>query len=260
MIVAKLAVLVCASVAAGAVNAVAGGGSLLSFPAAVAFGLSPMVANATNSIAQTPGSIASAFGYRRELARDRHVLAVLLPPAFVGGLLGSILLLVTPQKLFDAIVPLLVLFATLLLLYQNLRGRAAPAPGADQRWMLPQSTRVAVLLQLLVGIYGGYFGAGMGIMMLAILDRMGGADIHAMNGVKSVLGVAINATASVVFLVAGAIDYRAGLIMAAGTIVGGMLGAAGARRVKPVYVRWGVVAIGLTLSAALGWHTWVAQG
>jgi uncharacterized membrane protein YfcA len=259
MTLQSVAILAAASAVAGVVNSVAGGGSLISFPAAVAFvpGHVQLIANATNSVALTPGSVAAAFAYRRELRRDWAALRVLLPPALVGGLVGSILLLHTPPSLFDAIVPLLVLFATGLLLYQNLRRRPAALESAEGGpWVLPESTAVAVVLQFLVGVYGGYFGAGMGIMMLAILDRLGGADIHAMNGVKSLLAASINAIAAVAFVVAGTVDYRAALIMAVGAIVGGMLGAAGARRVKPVYVRWGVVAIGLSLSAILACRRW----
>ena len=246
------------SAAAGVVNAIAGGGSLISFPAAVAFGLSPLVANATNAVALTPGSIASAFAYRRELSRDRAALRVLLPPAFLGGLVGSILLLVTPQAVFDTIVPFLVLFATGLLLRQNLRRRPAAEAGPGGGWVLPSNTGVAVALQFFVGVYGGYFGAGMGIMMLAILERLGGVDIHGMNGIKSVLAAAINAIAAVAFVIAHAVDYRVALIMAVGAVLGGALGASGARRVKPVYVRWGVVAIGFGLSAVLAWRRWGA--
>jgi uncharacterized membrane protein YfcA len=260
MTLTELAALALAAVAAGAVNSVAGGGSLISFPAAVAFGLSPLVANATNAVALTPGAVASAFGYRRELARDRDALRVLLPPAFAGGLVGSILLLITPQAVFDTIVPLLVLFATVLLIMQNLR-RRPPAPegaaGAEGgRWVLPESTAFAVVLQFFVGVYGGYFGAGMGIMMLAILGRLGGTDIHGMNGIKNLLGAAINAIAAVAFVIARAVDYRVALVMAVGAILGGFVGASAARRIKPVYVRWGVVAIGVGLSAALAWRRW----
>lgn len=251
-----VALLALSSAAAGVVNSVAGGGSLISFPAAVAFGLPPLAANATNAVALTPGSIASAFAYRRELSRDRAALRVLLPPAFAGGLLGSLLLLLTPQSVFDTIVPLLVLFATGLLLWQNLRRRPDADAAAGGRWVLPTSTGVAVVLQFLVGVYGGYFGAGMGIMMLAILDRLGGVDIHGMNGIKSVLGAAINAIAAVAFVIARAVDYRAALIMAVGAVLGGLVGAAVARKVKPVYVRWGVVAIGLWLTAMLAWRRW----
>jgi uncharacterized membrane protein YfcA len=252
---AALAALVFASVIAGAVNSVAGGGSLISFPAAVAFGLPSLVANATNSVALTPGCVAAAFAYRRELTRDRAALRVLLPPAFAGGLVGSILLLVTSQSTFDTIVPFLVLFATALLLFQNLR-RAPATRGEGSAWVLPASTGAAVVMQFFVGVYGGYFGAGMGIMMLAILDRLGGVDIHGMNGVKSLLAAAINAIAAIAFMAAHAVDYRVAAIMAAGAIVGGTLGASAARRVKPAVVRWLVVAIGLTLSAILARRRW----
>ena len=256
MTLIQVALLAGASAAAGVVNAVAGGGSLLSFPAAVAFGLPPLIANATNAVALTPGSVASAFAYRRELSRDRDALRVLLPSAFAGGLAGSILLLVTPAAIFDTIVPLLVLFATALLLFQNLRPRRPADAQPGGRWILPRSTGFAVVLQFFVGVYGGYFGAGMGIMMLAILDRLGGADIHGMNGVKSVLSAGINAVATIAFVVAHKVDYLAALIMAVGAIAGGLAGASWARRLKPVYVRWGVVGIGLTLSAVLAWRRW----
>lgn len=235
---------------AGAVNAVAGGGSLVSFPAAVAFGLTPLVANATNAVALTPGSIASAFAYRRELSRDRAALRVLAPPAALGGAVGSILLLLTPSRVFDTIVPLLVLFATALLVRQNLR-RPASARAAGAAWVLPRNNGATVVMQFLVGVYGGYFGAGMGIMMLAILDRLGGVDIHGMNGVKAVLGTLINAVAAAVFIANRAVDYRAALIMAVGAVAGGFLGAAGARRLRPEVVRWGVVVIGVALTGAL---------
>ncbi len=255
---AEIAALAFASVIAGAVNSVAGGGSLISFPAAVAFGLPSLIANATNSVALTPGCFAAAFAYRRELSRDRAALRVLLPPAIAGGLVGSILLLKTPQSAFDTIVPFLVLFATALLLYQNLRRGPAPRAGEGGRWVLPESTAAAVVMQFFVGVYGGYFGAGMGIMMLAILDRLGGVDIHGMNGVKSLLAAAINAIAAALFVAARAVDYRAAAIMAAGAVAGGMLGASAARRVKPAIVRWLVVAIGLSLSAILAWRRWGA--
>lgn len=265
MTLSSLALLAFASAAAGVVNSVAGGGSLISFPAAVAFGLSPLFANATNSVALTPGSIASAYAYRRELQRDSAALRVLAPPAFLGGLAGSILLLVTPQAVFDTIVPLLVLFATALLVRQNLRRlRAAESPASPGSvpsstggsWVLPRNTGVAVVLQFFVGVYGGYFGAGMGIMMLAILDRLGSVDIHGMNGVKNLLAAAINAIAAVTFMIARAVDYRVALIMTVGAVAGGLAGASAARRIKPVYVRWGVVAIGLGLSLVLAWRRW----
>jgi len=250
-------VLAASAATAGAINSVAGGGSLISFPAALAVGMSPLVANATNAVALTPGSMASAFGYRREIEGDRAVIRLLLPPAALGGAIGSVLLLITPQQVFEAIVPLLVLFATLLLLMQNLRGPAA-AKAPDGGWDLPRSPAVTMGIQLLVGVYGGYFGAGIGIMMLALFARLGGRDIHRMNGVKTVLAAAINAIAAIAFVVAKAIDYEAAGIMAVGAIAGGLAGAAGARRVKPVVVRWGVVVIGLVLFAQLAYKRWLS--
>ena len=250
-------VLAASAATAGAINSVAGGGSLISFPAALAVGMSPLVANATNAVALTPGSMASAFGYRREIESDLPVIRLLLPAAAVGGAVGSVLLLITPQQVFDALVPLLVLFATLLLLMQNLRRPAAPKVDVGG-WDLPRNPAVTMIIQFLVGVYGGYFGAGIGIMMLALFTRLGGRDIHRMNGVKTVLAAAINAIAAIAFVVAKAIDYQAAAIMAVGAIAGGLTGAAGARRVKPVVVRWGVVTIGLVLFAQLAYKRWLS--
>ncbi len=254
--ISEAAILAAVAALAGAINSVAGGGTIVSFPVAVALGLPPITANATNAVALTPGSIASAFAYRRELGKDRAILGLFLPPAVLGGVAGAVLLLLTPQKIFDAIVPLLVLFATLLLLVQNLR--KAPPPSEDAAWRVPQSRFTATLLQLSIGLYGGYFGGGMGIMMLALYSRMGGSDIHRMNGIKSLVGAAINGVASIAFVVAGAVDWRAGVVMAAGAVLGGFVGAAGARRVKPAIVRWLVVAIGFALAVVLGYRRWHA--
>lgn len=256
MTLAQAAILAAAAAAAGAINSVAGGGTIVSFPVAVALGMPPLVANATNAVALSPGSIASAFAYRRELRQDRAVLALFAPAAGVGALAGAILLLITPQKVFDAIIPLLVLFATLLLFAQNLRRVPPSEPGAE--WRVPQRPLVAVLLQFLVGVYGGYFGGGMGIMMLALYSRMGGSDIHRMNGIKSVIAAVINGIASVAFVVAGAIDPGAAVVMSVGAVLGGFAGAAGARKIKPSVVRWGVVAIGFLLTLVLGYRRWIA--
>lgn len=255
MTVTEAAGLAVAAAAAGIINSVAGGGTIVSFPVAVALGLPPITANATNAVALTPGSIASAFAYRRELHQDRDVLRLFLPPAAVGAVLGALLLLLTPQKVFDAIIPVLVFFTSLLLLVQNLRRPAHP-PAATAEWRVPQRPIFAVLLQLAIGVYGGYFGGGMGIMMLALLGRMGGTDIHRMNGVKSVLGAAINGVAAIAFLVAGTVDGVAAVIMSAGAILGGFAGAAVARKVRPLVVRWLVVVIGFALTVALAYRRW----
>lgn len=251
---AQVIALAGAAAVSGVINSVAGGGTIVSFPVAVAVGLPPIVANATNAVAQSPGSIASAIAYRRELGQDRRILRLFVPPAVLGAVAGAVLLLCTPQKVFDAIIPVLVLFTTLLLLVQNLR--RAPPPAATAEWRVPQSRATAIFLQLAIGVYGGYFGGGMGIMMLALLDRMGGTNIHRMNGVKSVLGAAINGIASIAFLIAGKVDAWAAVVMTTGAVLGGFAGAAVARKVRPMVVRWFVVVIGFALSAALAYKRW----
>ncbi|WP_437638224.1 sulfite exporter TauE/SafE family protein [Sorangium sp. So ce854] len=240
---------------AGVINAVAGGGTLVSFPAAIAAGLAPLAANATNAVALTPASLASAWAYRRELSRDYRVLRVLLLPSLLGGAVGSALLLVTPQRVFDAAVPGLVLVATLLLLWQNLRpAKPAGQGGAAEEFALPSRPWVVFLLQFLVSVYGGYFGAGIGIMMLALLSSFAGnVDIHRMNAIKTVLASLINGVAAIAFVFAGAVDGVATAIMMAAAVVGSFGGAVVARRIAPGKVRWFVVALGLVLTAKLGW-------
>ncbi|WP_437551754.1 sulfite exporter TauE/SafE family protein [Sorangium sp. So ce367] len=256
----RAALLAGGAAVAGAINAVAGGGTLVSFPAAIAAGLPPLAANATNAVALTPASLASAWAYRRELSRDYRVLRVLFLPSLLGGVVGSALLLVTPQRVFDAAVPGLVLVATLLLLWQNLRpakpsaNGGAADPGAE-RFALPSRPWLVFLLQFLVSVYGGYFGAGIGIMMLALLSSFAGdVDIHRLNGIKTVLASLINGVAALAFLFAGAVDAVATPIMMAAAVVGSLAGAVVARRIEPRKVRWFVVALGLTLTAKLAWE------
>lgn len=254
---------------AGVINAVAGGGTLVSFPAAIAAGLAPLAANATNAVALTPASLASAWAYRRELSRDYRVLRVLLLPSLLGGIVGSALLLVTPQRVFDAAVPGLVLLATLLLFWQNLRP-AKPSARADagvvadadvmadagvmEEFALPSRPWLVFLLQFLVSVYGGYFGAGIGIMMLALLSSFAGnVDIHRMNAIKTVLASLINGVAAIAFVFAGAVDGVATAIMMAAAVVGSFAGAVVARRIAPKKVRWFVVVLGLVLTAKLAW-------
>jgi uncharacterized membrane protein YfcA len=258
---------------AGAVNAVAGGGTLLSFPAAVAAGLPPTIANATNSAALAPASLASAYAYRRELAQDRATVRSFALPSALGALAGAALLLVTPERVFAGLVPFLVLFATALLARQNLRRRpAAPAaktssaaPGAPAGPTASTTPAGAPseppprapplrerLLQALVGLYGGYFGAGIGILMLAILGSLGMRDLHRMNGVKSVQGALINGVAALFLVALGKVDFAAAGLLLVGSLAGGFGGAAVARKVPERAVRWAVVGIGLALTATLG--------
>ncbi|WP_437969877.1 sulfite exporter TauE/SafE family protein [Sorangium sp. So ce260] len=255
----RAALLAGGAAVAGVINAVAGGGTLISFPAAIAAGLSPLSANATNAVALTPASLASAWAYRRELARDYRVLGVLFLPSLLGGIAGSALLLVTPQRVFDAAVPGLVLVATLLLLWQNLRparpsAKDGASAGAAEDFALPSRPWLVFLLQFLVGVYGGYFGAGIGIMMLALLSSFAGnVDIHRLNAIKTVLASLINGVAAIAFLFAGAVDPMAMPIMMAAAVVGSLVGASVARLIEPRKVRWFVVVLGLVLTAKLAW-------
>jgi uncharacterized membrane protein YfcA len=234
---------------AGAVNAIAGGGTLLSFPAALAWGLSSPVANATNALAMSPGAIASAWANRRELAAERSLAALLAVPTIVGAAIGAALMLVTPARTFDAIVPVLVFAATLTLLLQGLISRRGERSGPPSRGRLA----VVAAVQLLVGAYGGYFGAAMGIVMLAMLSLVPG-DIHGRVAVKNLLSACANGVAAIYFVAGGLIDARAAVIMVPAAIVGGLAGGLAARRASPRAVRIGVVAIGLGVSALLGYR------
>lgn len=239
-------VLLCAAaVAAGAVNAVAGGGTLLTFPSLLAV-LSPVAANATSTFALFPGSLASGLAYRKELALCRPHLVRLLPPSLIGGLIGSLLVTRLPERIFASAIPWLLIGASVLLLLQRPIARYFGAHMHD----VPTRRTVALIVffQFLVGIYGGYFGAGIGILMLSSLAFVGIADIHQMNAVKSILAAAMNATTLVIFLFAGVIVWKYALVMAVAGTIGGYTGARIARRMKPDYVRAFVVFVGFAVA------------
>ncbi len=236
---------------AGGMNAIAGGGTLISFPALLWLGRHPILANATNTVALLPGSLAGAFGFRHELKRIRHWLLILLWPSLVGGFLGSYVLLHTPERMFRGIIPYLLLFATILLMI---------GPQL-QRWLPRSTTSISarrwaalVFFQLLVGFYGGYFGAGIGILMLAALELMGLTDIHQMNGLKNVLAFTINGIAALYFIRSGAVLWGDVLWMAIGALAGGYASAAIARRVDRIWVRRTVVAIGFLVAFRSFFH------
>ncbi len=242
-----------AAFVAGAVNSVAGGGSLISFPALVAYGEPAILANATNTAALWPGSVASAVAYR-EQRLPRGLLPALLLPSVIGGLLGAYVLVETPPALFDEVVPFLVLFATILFAF---RGRVArwssfSAPGLPAEEHVGLGGRIwGFLFQLLVATYGGYFGAGIGILMLASLSLIGLRDIHRMNALKTILGALINVIAFVFFAIKGLVVWPLAILMAAGAISGGYAGAVMAQRVDARWVGRVVIAIGIVVSAWL---------
>ncbi|HEU4723437.1 MAG TPA: sulfite exporter TauE/SafE family protein [Gemmatimonadaceae bacterium] len=233
---------------AGFVNAIAGGGTLLTFPALVAAGLTPLHANATSTVALLPGALSSMWGYRDELTGARRWAALFAVPSLVGGAIGALLLLRTPSDAFDRIVPWLVLGATALFLAQRpvlrlVRG-ATPHPGDDVLTARLPSTAL-LLGQLLVGIYGGYFGAGIGILMLAALGLMGFSNIHRMNGLKNWGGFCMNLVAALTFAASGIVRWPVALAMAVGSVAGGYVGARAALRVPQGVVRAAVAAVGV---------------
>lgn len=260
---ADVALLLIASAAAGAVNSIAGGGTLLSFPAAIAAGLPPIVANATNAVSLIPGSLAAAWAYRRDLTGVTRLLLLLLPPAGVGAAIGAAVLRRTPERLFDAVVPWLVLGATLLILLQKVIVRrlptvtsAPPVEGVRPTW---PKLAALILCQLLVGIYGGYFGAAMGIVMLAFLGLLGlrgPRALHEINAIKNGLAVLINGVAAMDFVIHGLVDLPTAAVMAVGATAGGLVGGRLGRRAQPATVRRLVVAIGFTMTAVLAYRAY----
>ncbi len=241
-----------AAFAAGIVNAAAGGGTLLTFPSLLAV-LSPVAANATSTFALFPGSLASGLGYRKELALCRPHLVRLLPPSLIGGLIGSLLVTRLPERVFANAVPWLLIAASVLLLLQRPIARYFGAHPHEAP--TPKTIAIIVFFQFLVGVYGGYFGAGIGILMLSSLAFMGIPDIHQMNAVKSILAAAMNGITIFIFLLSGAIVWKYAIAMGLAGTLGGYVGARVARKMKPDYIRAFVVFIGF----AVAFYSWFGK-
>jgi len=238
-----------AAFVAGAINSVAGGGTLVSVPTLIWLGVPALNANATNAVALWPGSLGGMWGYRRELAGADSRLFALVVPSLAGGLLGAILLHFTPPDVFERLIPALILFATILFMAQEplqRRFNLTAIHEARSHWL-----SWTMVFQLLVGIYGGYFGAGMGIMMLAALSLMGHTDIHQMNGVKNLLSLCINGIAALYLSFTGLVVWGDAAVMAVGAIAGGVAGAGIARRIGRVVVRRIVIGIGFAMALSM---------
>jgi len=234
---------------AGVINSVAGGGTLVSFPALVAVGVPSLHANVTNTVALGPGYLGAALAQRGALQDNRHRLRTLLPVAGAGGLVGSILLVATSQRLFDMIVPFLILLACGLLGFQD---RIKAKVFGHQPIADPVSTPTALVVAVFAtAIYGGYFGAGIGILMLAALGLVGLTDIHRMNAVKVWGALLINVVAAALFAARGVIDWPLAGAMATGALLGGYAGSRLAQRIGQRAVRGAVIVIGLLAFAWL---------
>jgi hypothetical protein len=229
-----------AAFAAGAMNSVAGGGSFLSFPALLFAGIAPISANATNNAAMWVGTLGSAHGYREELREHRALLLPVVVVSVAGSLIGACLLLVTPQTIFEHLIPWLLLFATIVFAVSPRLMRNAPSVPRHAPWQ--------IAVQFAVAIYGGYFGAGMGILMLAVLAFSGLPSFNAQNAVKNVLSVTINGVALVPFVAARIVDWRFAIPMAVIALLGGYFGARFFRRVPQPVARAIVVTLGCAMT------------
>jgi len=250
-----------ASFAAGAINSIAGGGTLVSFPALLGVGLTGQQANVTSTLALWPGSIGGFYGHREDLAGTRAFAMRLVPPSVLGALAGALLMLLTPGRVFNQLIPWLILTATLLMAANEPISKLLQGIHGHERttaWWTG-----AIAFQFLVGVYGGYFGAGIGILMLAALSLLGLKDIHQMNGLKNFLALSINGVAILSFLVwewlfhPGNIVWWMVLMMASTAALGGLFGSHMAHRVGRRTVRMVVVGIGFLLA---GWYFYKTHG
>jgi hypothetical protein len=247
--------MIAAAFAAGLINAIAGGGTLFTFPVLIWLGLDPKVANATSTVALWPGLLGGLFGYRRELENSSTILLRLGITSVIGGGLGAWLLIWTPSVTFDRLVPFLILFATILFMAQGSinRGLRLQAIDAEPKmsWWLG-----AIVFQFFSSIYGGYFGAGNGILMLAAMGLLGLHNINRANGIKNFLGICINSIAVLSFALMGLVVWPDALIMAGAATLGGYFGAHMAVRVAQVTIRRAIVAIGFVITFAMLWRLW----
>ena len=242
-----------AAVLAGAMNSVAGGGSFFSFPALIFTGVLPIPANATNTVAVWPGSVASVFSYWKRLPKSPRVMVPLIGISVIGGTLGALVLLHTPQATFMSLVPYLFGVATLLFAFGK---RLTRTLGHVIKRTGPPSWPTIIgltLVQFVISLYGGFFGGGIGILMLAMLEMIHFEDIHAMNGLKTVLATAINGAAVVTFILARMVAWPQAILMIVGAVAGGYYGAHYAQKLDPRWVRATVIGVGAGMSVYFLW-------
>jgi len=251
----KILMMVAAAFAAGVINSIAGGGTLITFPVLIWLGLDPKVANATSTVALWPGLFGGLFGYRRELENSSTILLRLGITSVIGGALGAWLLIWTPSLTFARLVPFLILFATILFMAGgsiNRRLRLQPIVAEPKMsWWLG-----AIVFQFFSAMYGGYFGAGNGIWMLAAMGILGLHDINRANGIKNFLGICINSIAVLSFALMGLVVWSDALVMAGAALLGGYFGARMAVRVNQVNVRRAIVVIGFVITFVMLWKLW----
>src|ERR1044072_2521743 len=245
-------VMLCAAFAAGAINSIAGGGTLLTFPVLIWLGLDPRVANGTSTVALWPGLFGGLFGYRRELENSSPILIRLGLTSIVGGAVGAWLLILTPSPVFAKQVPWLILFATLLFMSNGLINKRLHLGSLEGSPTTLWWTG-AIVFQFFSAIYGGYFGAGNGILMLAAMGLLGLNELHRANGIKNFLGICINSIAVLSFSLTHLVVWRDALVMSIGALAGGYFGASMAVRIGQIWVRRGIVVIGFGIFVLMIW-------
>lgn len=247
--------MIAAAFAAGVINSIAGGGTLITFPVLIWLGLDPKVANATSTVALWPGLFGGLFGYRRELENSSTILWRLGTTSVIGGAVGAWLLIWTPSPTFARLVPFLILFATLLFMAQGSIMRRLRLQSIDAEpkmwWWVG-----AIVFQFFSAMYGGYFGAGNGILMLAAMGLLGLHDINRANGIKNFLGICINSIAVLSFALKGLVVWPDALMMAGAATLGGYFGAHMAVRVAQVIIRRAIVTIGFVITFVMLWRLW----
>ena len=246
----EIAIVGLAAVAAGLVNALAGGGTLITFPSLIALGIPPVAANVTNTVALCPGYLGGALAQRRELKGQRRRLLILIPAALMGGLAGAVILLITSAEIFRVLVPFLILLGCVVLAVQDrvrewIRRRTESA-GKETR-----NNGLAIVPVTLASVYGGYFGPGLGVIVLAVLGTSYDDSLTRLNALKQCIALAANVAAAVFFIFSGAVVWGFAIIMAAGALVGGALGGKIAGRIDPSQLRWVVVATGTVVGVVL---------
>ncbi|HLS78056.1 MAG TPA: sulfite exporter TauE/SafE family protein [Nocardia sp.] len=243
----QLAILA-AGVAAGGINTIVGSGTLITFPALLAFGLPPVTANVSNTVGLVPGSISGVIGYRRELAGQRGRLLRLGSASLLGGITGALLLLWLPSDAFDAIVPVLIIAALILVVVQPRLAawvKRRREENTDAGVEAPKHGGPVLLGAVyLTGIYGGYFGAAQGVLLLGLLGVLVHEDIQRLNAVKNVLALLVNAVAAAIFIMVAEVNWVVVALIAAGSIVGGQLGARVGRKLPPNVLRAVIVVVG----------------
>jgi uncharacterized membrane protein YfcA len=246
-----MAAVLLAGVAAGTINTVVGSGTLITFPTLLAFGVPPVTANVSNTIGLVPGSLSGAIGYRRELVGQRGRLLRLGTASAIGGVAGAVLLLVLPAAAFDAVVPVLIgLGCVLVLLQPRISAAVTARAQARGREVHPHGAAWVWVLVLVTGVYGGYFGAAQGVLLMAVLGVGLQESMQRNNATKNVLALLVNAIAALVFIAVADVDWAVAGLIALGAVVGGQLGATVGRRLPPVVLRAVIVLVGVVAITA----------